>query len=486
MLDFGLAKAWSADAASAGSGGDLSQSPTLAHTGTAAGIILGTAAYMSPEQARGKFVDKRADIWAFGVLLYEMLSGRQLFAGDTVSDVLAGVLKTEIDLGALPESTPPAIRQLLRRCLERRAQDRLRDVGDARIAIDDLLRGADRDEPASIVAQRRRAPRSLVIGAACAGLVLAALLGYWAARRSEAGGAAPALHFERVTYRFGHFVNARFAPDGQAVFYAAAWEGRPRELFQARPGSGGELSLGQTGADLLSVSRTGELAILQPRMHTSNPYWKWGTLALLPASGGTPRELAEDVVWADWAPDGKSLAVIRNKDGGRQLEYPLGTVLVAREGTGPLRLFVVGFGTEPPRPFGTEIALRVANREVLPLSVSPDGRLVACAEATGGIAIVPIEGGDATRIPGVSADDLPIQWTADGRRLYVFDPGELPTRVFTVDIERGERRLVREIEPRDPVGVSGVDHLLITRDGQSYAYSYQQFFSDLFLVEGLR
>jgi len=719
VLDFGLAKAWAGEGPGGGSSGDLSQSPTLARTGTAAGLILGTAAYMSPEQARGKPVDKRADIWAFGVLLYEMLTGRQLFVGDTVSDVLAAVLRQEIDWKALPESVPAELRRLLGRCLERNPKNRLHDIADARIAIDELLRGADRDEPPIVVAHKPRLQRRLVIGATCAGLVLAALAGYWAARQREGGGAAPALHFQRLTYRFGHFVNARFAPDGQAVFYAATWEGRPRELFQARPGSGGELSLGQPGADLLAVSRTGELAILQPRMHASNPYSKWGTLALLPASGGTPRELAEDVVWADWAPDGKSLAVIRNADGGRQLEYPLGTVLykvphtnliwprvspdgarvalfegggggwsvvtidrsgarralstgwsdwwnlawsprgdevwfggsragsasalyavslngverrlleapgtlelhdvasdgralvanvkarglmfgrqagaarerslawleasvaadlsddglrllfaegsereggktgvylrdlngaaairlgegspqdlsadgrwalvlrageiaalptaagaprvrqlpfselgtarflpdgerivlAAREGTGALRLFVAGFGTEPPRPLGTDIAPRIVNREVQPLAVSPDGRLVACAEAAGGIAIVPIEGGEMRRIPGVGVNDLPIQWAADGRRLYVFDPGELPTRVFTVDIERGERRLVREIEPRDPVGVSGVDHVVITRDGQSYAYSYQQFFSDLFLVEGLR
>jgi len=717
VLDFGLAKAWAGEGPGGGSSGDLSQSPTLAQTGTAAGLILGTAAYMSPEQARGKPVDKRADIWAFGVLLYEMLAGRQLFAGDTVSDVLAAVLRQDIDWKALPASVPAGLRRLLARCLERNPKNRLHDIADARIAIDEVLRGADRDEPPPVVARKPAWSRGLVIGASCAGLALAALAGYRAAR--QGAGAAPALRFERLTYRFGHFVNARFAPDAQSVFYAAMWEGRPRELFQARPGSGGELSLGQPGADLLAVSRTGELAILQPGMHTSNPYWKWGTLALLPASGGTARELAEDVVWADWAPDGKSLAVVRNKGDGRQLEYPLGTVLyrvphanivwprvspdgarvalfegersgysvitidrsgarralstgwadwwnlawsprgdevwfggaragaasalyavslngverrlleapgtlemhdvspdgrvlvasvksrglmfgrqvgdsqerslawleasaaadlsddglrvlfqegsereggksgvylrdisgaaairlgdgtpqdlsadgrwalalrgdeiaalptgagaprsrqlpfselgtarflpdgerivlAAREGGGALRLFVAGFGTEPPRPFGPGIALRFANRETQPLAVSPDGRLVACAEAGGGIAIVPIEGGDAVRIPGVGMNDLPIQWTADGRRLFVFDPGGLPVRVFSVDIERGERRLVREIEPRDPVGVSGVDHVFITRDGQSYAYSYQQFFSDLFLVEGLR
>ena len=102
---------------------------------TQAGVILGTAAYMSPEQARGKPVDKRADVWAFGVVLFELLTGRQLFAGETVSDTLAGVLKTEVDFGMLPGLTPAAIRRLLGRCLERDPKLRLRDIGEARIVL---------------------------------------------------------------------------------------------------------------------------------------------------------------------------------------------------------------------------------------------------------------------------------------------------------------------------------------------------------------
>jgi len=134
VLDFGLAKAWAADPLS-GSSGDLSQSPTLVHSGTQAGVILGTAAYMSPEQARGKTVDRRADIWAFGALVFEMLTGRTLFSGETVSDTLAAVLRQEIDWAPLPTATPPALRQLLERCLERDPKQRLRDVGEARIAL---------------------------------------------------------------------------------------------------------------------------------------------------------------------------------------------------------------------------------------------------------------------------------------------------------------------------------------------------------------
>src|SRR5919112_4229709 len=132
VLDFGLAKAWAGESGdSRASGPMVSASPTLAHTGTIAGVILGTAAYMSPEQARGKPVDRRADVWAFGVLVWEMLTGRTLFSGETVTDVIAAVVTREPDLDALPADTPPALRRLLGRCLRKDARQRLPDMGAA-------------------------------------------------------------------------------------------------------------------------------------------------------------------------------------------------------------------------------------------------------------------------------------------------------------------------------------------------------------------
>jgi eukaryotic-like serine/threonine-protein kinase len=133
VLDFGLAKAMESEEGDA----DLSNSPTMVRAATHAGVILGTAAYMSPEQARGKAVDRRADIWSFGVVLWEMLTGRQMFLGETVSDTLAAVLTRDPDLGALPPDTPERVRWLLRRCLVRDPKKRLRDIGEARTILTD-------------------------------------------------------------------------------------------------------------------------------------------------------------------------------------------------------------------------------------------------------------------------------------------------------------------------------------------------------------
>jgi len=135
LLDFGLAKALEPDALASGADPQLSHSPTISGRATEAGIIMGTAGYMSPEQARGKAVDKRADIWSFGVVVFEMLTGTRLFAGEVVTDTLAAVLKEEVPWSRLPKDTPGHLRHILKRCLTRDPRDRLRDIGEARLAL---------------------------------------------------------------------------------------------------------------------------------------------------------------------------------------------------------------------------------------------------------------------------------------------------------------------------------------------------------------
>ncbi|HKI85474.1 MAG TPA: serine/threonine-protein kinase, partial [Thermoanaerobaculia bacterium] len=179
ILDFGLAKAMDTGVAqNSGASVDLSHSPTMTLGGTIQGMILGTAGYMAPEQAAGKTADKRADIWAFGVVLYEMLTGAKLFAGDSVPETLADVLKGGIDLEKLPDQTPWTIRRLLTRCLERNPKQRLRDIGEARIAIEEAISGVGADgvrpgEPASDqTVGVRRAPLRRLLPWAVAGLFL--------------------------------------------------------------------------------------------------------------------------------------------------------------------------------------------------------------------------------------------------------------------------------------------------------------------------
>ncbi len=221
VLDFGLAKAWTGEGGGAGSSADMSQSPTLAQTGTAAGIILGTAAYMSPEQARGKAVDRRADIWAFGVVLYEMLTGRRLFQGETVSDTLAAVLKTDPDWASLPTGTPDAVRALLRRCLAREPKQRLRDIGEARIAVDDL--GAHLEEPAGAPAARQPNRLSALLALA---LALATIGLAWATLTRRPAAEARVVKLSLLPPEKTSFAGVAVSPDGRWIAFTAATGGK--------------------------------------------------------------------------------------------------------------------------------------------------------------------------------------------------------------------------------------------------------------------
>ena len=241
VLDFGLAKAWSAEGNPlSGSAPDVSQSPTLARTGTAAGLVLGTAAYMSPEQARGKAVDKRADVWAFGAVLFEMLRGRKLFDGETVTDVLAAVVKDPIDWTTLPPSTPAFARRLLERCLERDPKRRLRDIGEARLALE---AGASADPTAAAGAPRASA------GLAAAALAATAAVAFglgWSLHRPER---APLRKLDVAAVGLSSDVSQRpmLSPDGRRVAFFSDRRIHVRDLDRAEarvlPGTEGSRDL---------------------------------------------------------------------------------------------------------------------------------------------------------------------------------------------------------------------------------------------------
>ena len=221
VLDFGLAKAWTGEGASAASPADFSQSPTLAHTGTAAGLILGTAAYMSPEQARGKAVDRRSDIWSFGVVLFEMLAGRRLFDGETITDVLAAVVKEPIPWEALPEATPASLRRLLERCLDRDPRLRLRDIGEARVALDDRTPPGPPSPPAPVPARISRV--NVALGLA---LALATLALVWTRFDRPESAERRVRRLSVLPPAKSSFVDFALSPDGRQLAFTAAREGR--------------------------------------------------------------------------------------------------------------------------------------------------------------------------------------------------------------------------------------------------------------------
>src|SRR5215469_16234736 len=224
LLDFGLAKAVEDPARQ---GEDASNSPTLTLGATRAGMIMGTAAYMSPEQARGKPADRRADIWSFGAVLYEMLAGRKAFEGESVSDTLAGVLKLDPDWSALPAATPPAIRNLIRRCLTKDLRHRLQAIGEARIVLETPLS----DEPAAVApAPRHRRLPWIVATAAATVAALALIPGNFFYFRK----APPARHLQRYTItapeNTTNLHSFAISPDGTLIAMAAEVKGK-RQLW---------------------------------------------------------------------------------------------------------------------------------------------------------------------------------------------------------------------------------------------------------------
>jgi serine/threonine protein kinase/Tol biopolymer transport system component len=279
VLDFGLAKAYAGDSVY-GSSGDVSQSPTLAHTGTAAGIILGTAAYMSPEQARGRPVDKRTDIWAFGVLLWEMLTGERLFGGETISDILASVLKTSPDLDAIPAAVPPRVRRLLRRCLQKDPRQRLHDIGDARIELTEQEEAL----PATSGVGPSRPAWPLLPWAVAAIAIMAsaawALLGPRKSVLPTPPRTLVALPPSGVTSSGPIDISA----DGRALVFAAAGaDGRAR-LYVRR--------LDTLEARALSGTEGAEAPFFSPDARSVG-YFSEQKLKRVDVAGGPPRELAD-------------------------------------------------------------------------------------------------------------------------------------------------------------------------------------------------
>jgi eukaryotic-like serine/threonine-protein kinase len=437
ILDFGLAKQTQQHARD---GGAVTGGPPTAISAdqlTTPGTAMGTIGYMSPEQARGEGLDPRSDLFSFGVVLYEMATGKQPFSGATSAVVFEAILnKVPAPPIQLNPGLPPQIEVILNKALEKDRDLRCQSAAELRADLKRLKRDTDssraearpfaslatagaRDTSVTASETGRKGSRLLPIWIAL-GFVLAAAIGFASGKRMWQSSAPSAPLYHEITFRRGEIRSARFAPDGQTILYSAAWQGNPVETFSARQGMVESRSLGLGRAELLAISSKGEMALSLG----SHPVGTWvnvGTLARAPIAGGAPRPVLEDVEWADWSPDGSSLAVVRNVGGRDRLEYPIGKVLYETSG---------GWISYP--------------------RVSPKGDYVAFMDHPnqgddgGSIAIVDASG-HKTALTREWYGTQGLAWTPDGQEIW-FTASELGLFHYITAVTRsGKQRLVTRV-----------------------------------------
>jgi eukaryotic-like serine/threonine-protein kinase len=394
VLDFGLAKAMDQGSGIRGQGaGDAMNSPTLSIHATHAGVILGTAAYMSPEQAAGKAVDKRSDLWAFGVVLLEMLTGRQAFAGETVSHVIASVLKDEPDWAALPTNTPASIHRLLRRCLDKERKRRLDSAADARLDIDDALNASSSAaglsaplEAAPRPARSRVLPWALLAAATVALAIVAAL---W--RGAE--GRQPAPVYASLDAPAGHVLGEDdrsaslptrtpmvFTPDGRALVIQAARDGKPQLFLRSLDRADARPIAGTDDARVPFVSPDGKWV----------GFWSAGEIRKVPIEGGAATTLC--VLPAPLGPYGA--------------HWGTGNVIVyGDELSGRIMRIPAGGGTPAPVTVQPPIGRRHAEPFFL-----PDGKRILFSDISisdtkdSRLMVQSVEGGDSRLVIASAAD----------------------------------------------------------------------------------
>jgi Tol biopolymer transport system component/predicted Ser/Thr protein kinase len=725
ILDFGLAKLAPDHRTSSDSGMRTATEGALM---TTPGATVGTVAYMSPEQVRAEELDPRTDLFAFGSVLYEMATGGLAFSGSSTGVISEAILnRNPPSPSAANPALPSKLEEVIFKALEKEREFRYQTAAELRGDLKRIKRALDTSRAGSSAsaissrsavtvaaptASRRRVPVTALAAAAVALLAGLAVGRFLLQRPVEAS--LPVYH--PLTFRRGMVHAARFAPDGKTIIYSAAWEGKSLQLFTTRPESPESHELEPAGADVLAVSSSGEMA-LSLASHPVAGFLYSGTLARVPLVGGAPREVLEGVEWADWSPDGSTLAVVRQEQGRNRLEFPLGKVLyqadgwighlrvapkadmiafidhpqlgddggalavvdlagkkttlstgwdsiqgvawspsadeiwfsatrtggdrslyavnlsgnvrllarvpgeltlldVGRDGnvlltrgndragmiglasgearehdlswldwsvpndvsadgktvlftesgegggpkyavylrkmdgspairlsdgagmalspdgkwalsrstTTPAPLFLLPTGVGEAKPLSNDsmnhlnggwlpdgkqlvfsgneaghgFRLYVTSPgEAKPRPISPEGVNPAVVLSPKGdfaasvgpdhkIYLYPIAGGEPVPVSGTEPDEAPTGWSADGRSLYVFRFGQIPAKVFELELSTGKRKLWKELVPADAAGIDTIRGVTLTPDARAYVYGYIRTLSDLYMVEGLK
>jgi eukaryotic-like serine/threonine-protein kinase len=447
VLDFGLAK-YTAEARADAAADSAMPTAGDAQLLTSPGTAMGTVAYMSPEQAMGEPLDRRTDLFSLGIVLYEMSTGQQAFPGATSAAVFDGILnRVPVQASQLNPQLPARLQEILDKALEKDLKLRYQTASDFRVDLQRLRResGSHPSPKTSVqpvapaVAPPKSSPgRVVTLVAAVVALALMAAAYFLGKRDGLASSISPPT-YHQLTFRGGTIRMARFAPDGKNIVYSAAWEGNPIELLVTRPDSPESRPFGLSKAEVLSISSEGEMAVLL-NSHNVDPYINTGTLGRVPLGGGAPREVLENVQWADWSPDGSNFAVVREFGGLSRLEYPIGKVL-----------FQTGGWLSHPR-------------------ISPKGDVVAFIEHpvrrddAGSIAFVDLAGNKKTLSTGWETA-WGLGWSPKGDEIW-FSSTRLGYGRYlsAVSLSGKERLLAREPGTLTLQDVAKDGRVLITRD----------------------
>ena len=419
VLDFGLAKQTLA--------ANSDKTVTMAAV-TQPGTVMGTVGYMSPEQVRGTNADHRSDIFSFGVILYEMLSGARPFQAESQVETMNAILHADPPEPAPDAAIPPALLTIVRRCLEKKPEQRFQSAADLAFALRSISGSAISQAPATVqttvpvpMPQLPEPPSRRwlwPVAAAVAGCAMFAA-GFYVRERTLRQDLP---QFQRLTFRRGLVRNARFTPDGRSVVYTANWDGAKSHTFLSIPGDpeSRDLNLPED-SKVLAVSANSEVAFLEPPFSSEDGS---GILARGSISGGQMRPQLDGVTDADWSPDGSSLAVIRMLNGKARVEYPIGKVLYTS----------------------------AENLPYFAIRISPDGQRIAYATYAGngsqvGIGVIDLPDGKPRLLGVVSGqtviiDAAAISWTPDSSEIWFrsFSPDESGT-LYGIDL-KGHQRLV--------------------------------------------
>jgi eukaryotic-like serine/threonine-protein kinase len=395
LLDFGLAKALELRPVSA----DIATSPTITNMATQAGAILGTPAYMSPEQAKGRPLDRRVDIWAFGSVLYEMLTGKMVFSGESASDTIAEIIKSDPEWSLLPADTPKPIRTLIQRCLKKDLRQRLQAIGEARIVIEEVLAGkepadtAENESARALMAAAGNTRHSVAawIGGIFVGALLAAAFFWWTARSAPAPAA---MHFSTVTSFAGVQAQPALSPDGRSVAFVSNRDGHYNVYVGlVRGGELVQVTHGTSMKSRPSWSPDGS-TLAYAQMNDSGTMDVWEISAL----GGSPRKVLLNANDPTWTPDGRSL-VYQNA-----VDSSVWTSGLSGDNPHLLVQMAPGLLAAEPR-------------------ISPDGRLVAISVRPGGapygeLAVADVTSGKVRMLTNDHALALSPAWSPDSRFIY--------------------------------------------------------------------